>query len=149
MISLDDHDRAILHQLDQNARQTYSQMAEKLDLTKNAVSYRIKKMMKNGIIKKFYTLINPFKIGFESYRIYVSYQYSTPLIEERIINHFSSYPLNWWTISLEGRYDLAVITWVNDVNQFYKYWKETLTLYRDYFRKQHFSLYIQSLTNFK
>lgn len=146
MDSLDDYDRVILHQLDKNARQTYLQIGDEVDLTKNVVAYRIKRMIKKGIIRKYSILINPFKLGFESYRIYLSYQYTTPLIEQRIINHFSDDPLNWWTISSEGRYDLAVITWVNNINRFYTSWKKTLSLFRDYFRKQNFSLYIQSIS---
>ena len=97
-----------------------------------------------GIIKNFYPVIDTFKLGYEGYRIYINLQYTNPNTIKSISNYFIKYPLNWWTISSEGRFDLAVILWVNHINKFYSYWDKTLQLYRDYFREQQFSIYIQS-----
>jgi DNA-binding Lrp family transcriptional regulator len=66
--------------------------------------------------------------------------------EKEIINYFTSQKLTWWTISAEGRFDLALIMWVKDINDFYSFWEETLKRFRDYFMEQQFSVYIQLYT---
>jgi len=144
MYHLDIKDKKILYQLDFNARQSFSQIGRKVNLPKTVVNYRVKKLIDSEIIKNFYTIINPFKLGFSGYRIYINFQYTTPRIIDEICQYFKEYPLNWWTISVEGRYDLVVIIWVNYVNKFYTYWEKTLQRYRDFFREQQFSVYIQS-----
>ena len=56
MIDIDKKDRKILYQLDLDSRQTVTQIGRKVNLKKDVVSYRIKKLIKKGIIKNFYTL---------------------------------------------------------------------------------------------
>jgi len=144
MYQLDAKDKKILYQLDMNARQSFSQIGKKVNLPKTVVNYRIKKLMKQGVVKNFYPVVDTFKLGYDAYRIYISFQYTNPLIMNEIFSYFTHYPLNWWTISSEGRFDLTVIVWVNHINLFYSYWEKTLQKYRDYFRNQQFSIYIQS-----
>jgi len=137
-------DRKILYQLDVNSRQSFSQIGKKVGLPKNVVSYRIKKLQNSGIINKFYTVIDTFKLGYSSFRIYLGFQYVSPTIEKEIINHFSKNKLNWWTISSDGRFNLVVIMWIKEINDFYSFWEDTLKKYRDYFYIQQFSIYIQT-----
>jgi DNA-binding Lrp family transcriptional regulator len=144
MICIDVKGRKILYQLDTNARQSFSQIGKKVGLPKTVVSYRVKKMQKNGIINSFYTVIDTFKLGYSSFRIYLGFQYISPEIEKEIIDHFAKNRLNWWIISADGRFNLAVIMWVKEVSEFYTFWEDTLKKYRDFFRVQQFSVYIQS-----
>jgi Lrp/AsnC family transcriptional regulator for asnA, asnC and gidA len=143
MVKLDNKDREILYQLDIDSRQSFSKIGKKTGLSKTVVAYRINKLKEHGIIKTFYTVIDAFKLGYLSFRIYIVYQYMTDDIEKEVINWFISQKLNWWTISAEGRFDLAVIMWVKDVNDFYSFWETTLRKYRDYFQDQYFSVYVQ------
>ena len=80
MNTIDVKDRKILYQLDMNARQSFSQIGKKVGLPKTVVSYRVKKMQKNGIINNFYTVIDTFKLGYSSYRIYLGFQYISLLL---------------------------------------------------------------------
>ena len=61
MINLDKKDFKILLELDKNARQTDSKIAKKIGLSKQVVNYRIKNLIKDELITKFYTLVN---VGF-------------------------------------------------------------------------------------
>lgn len=143
MSKIDGKDREILYQLDINSRQSFAQIGKKVGLSKTVVAYRLNKLKDLGIIKNFYTVIDAFKLGYISFRIYIVYQYMTNEVEEEIIKWFVNQKLNWWTISAEGRFDLAVIMWVKDVNEFYSFWEMTLRKFRDYFQNQFFSVYIQ------
>jgi len=143
MVKIDSKDREILFQLDLDSRQSFSKIGSKVGLSKTVVAYRVNKLIENGIIKTFYTVIDAFKLGYISFRIYLVYQYMTQAKEKEIIDYFTSQKLNWWTISAEGRFDLAVIMWVKDINDFYSFWEETLKRFRDFFLEQQFSVYIQ------
>ena len=146
MVKIDSKDREILYQLDLDSRQSFAKIGAKVGLSKTVVAYRVNKLIENEIIKTFYTVIDAFKLGYISFRIYLVYQYMTQEKEKEIIHYFTSQKLNWWTISAEGRFDLAVIMWVKNINDFYSFWDETLKRFRDYFLEQQFSVYIQLYT---
>jgi Lrp/AsnC family leucine-responsive transcriptional regulator len=143
MIKIDLKDRKILYELDINSRQSLSQIGKKVGLPKNVVAYRLKKLEENEIIKSYYTVIDSFKLGYTSLRLYLTYQYTTPEIRKEIIDYFKNNKYTWWFGAFEGRFDLAVILWIKDFNEFYSFWKETLKRFRYYFQDQVFSIYIQ------
>lgn len=145
MVKIDLKDRRILYQLDLNARQTLTQIGRKVNLPKNVVSYRIDKLKELGVIKKFYTHIDAYKLRYISFRFYITYQYTTPEIEKEIIRYFINNQNIWRVISIKGRYDLGVTIWVKDINSFYSFWREAMDKYGDYFTNRTFSACIQSL----
>ena len=55
MRKLDLIDRKILLELDTNARASFSQIGKKLRIGKNNVQYRVKRLLEDGVIKKFVT----------------------------------------------------------------------------------------------
>jgi len=144
MVKIDLKDRKILYQLDLNARQSLTQIGKKVKLPKNVVSYRIDRLKENGIIKKFYSHIDAYKLGYISFRLYITYQYTTPEIEKEIIDYFINNKYIWRVISIKGRFDLGVTIWVKDTNDFYIFWSKTMNKYGDYFTDRTFSACIQS-----
>jgi Lrp/AsnC family leucine-responsive transcriptional regulator len=75
MVTIDLKDRKILYELDLDARQSLTQIGKKVGLKKDVVSYRIKRMQDEGIIKNFWAAIDTFKLGYQVYRIYINFQY--------------------------------------------------------------------------
>ena len=61
MVKIDLKDRKILYYLDLNSRQSFAEIGKKVGLSKNAITYRIKRLEKEGLINNYYTAIN-FKI---------------------------------------------------------------------------------------
>ena len=74
MEKLDLKDRKILYHLDFDSRQSFRAIGKKVGLSKDVVTDRVKKLVENGIIKNFYTVINPLKIGFISVRFTILFQ---------------------------------------------------------------------------
>jgi DNA-binding Lrp family transcriptional regulator len=148
MAAIDVKDRKILYELDLDARQSLTQIGKKVGLKKDVVSYRIKRMQDEGIIKNFWTAINTFKLGYQVYRIYINFQYVSSQIKERIIKHFIGYKNVWAVISLKAEIDLDVIVWVEDIYEFYQFWSKTLDEFEDYFAKYTFSVYVEAF-NYK
>ena len=146
-MNIDLKDRKILYQLSLNARQSLKQLGKKVDLSKNTVDYRIKKLEKNGIIQNYYTFIDGIRLGYTVIRIYFIFQYITKDIKKEIIDYFVKTKSAVVIYSLQGGYDFEVVFWIKDQNSFYTYWQETLRKYGDYFQNQTLSLYIKYITH--
>ena len=144
MIKIDKKDRKILYQLDLNSKQSLAQIGKKVGLPKNVVAYRINRLTEQGIIKQFYTVIDASKLGYISYRIYLTFQYTNPEKEQEIQDYFLNNKYIWWMGSIEGKYDLGMHIWVKDIQEFNNFWNETLKKYRHYFEKQIITLDFQT-----
>jgi len=60
---LDDLDLNILSTLQKNARSSFSSIAKKLGVSEGTVHLRVKKLLSKGIIKGFFAILNPDKLG--------------------------------------------------------------------------------------
>lgn len=69
MEDLDKKDRHILELLSQDARLSHNQIAKTVGLSKNAVTYRIERLQKNGVITGFFTIINYSLLGISFYEV--------------------------------------------------------------------------------
>jgi Lrp/AsnC family transcriptional regulator for asnA, asnC and gidA len=136
-------DRKILYELDYNSRQSLSKIGKKVGLHKNVVLYRLKRLESLGIIRFYYTVIDSFKLGYNSFRVYLVLQNFTPAIRNEIVDYFVKNKYTWWVGTFEGSYDLAIVMWVKDINDFHIFWDETLKKYRSYFKDQIFCNYVQ------
>ena len=141
--NIDPIDRQILYFLDRNSRLSFTKIAQKIGIPKATLVYRVNKMIETGIIKNFYTVINPFKLGFIPFRFYLRFQYADPSIENKIINHFANDPRAWWVASLKGEYNLTVNMLIKNNHEFLELWKTTLDKYRYFIQKEVFSIYFQ------
>ena len=70
-IKLDLTDRKILAELDKNCRIHNSILAKKVNKSREAVKYRIQQLQKNGVIQGFITSINPNKLGYYMFKVYL------------------------------------------------------------------------------
>jgi Lrp/AsnC family transcriptional regulator for asnA, asnC and gidA len=148
MEKLDLKDKKILYELDQNSRQSNSKIGKKVGLHKNVVAYRIKRLLERQVIRNFYTVIDSFKLGYNCFRFYLVFRHITPEKREEITNYFVNNKYSWWVGLFEGHYDLAVLIWVKELNDFHLFWEETLKKYHHYFQNQIFCNYVQ-LTQYR
>lgn len=141
MYKIDLKDRKILYQLDLDCRQSNSQIGKKVGLGRDVVAYRIKKMEEESIITNYWTLIDTFKLGYNVFRLYLNFQYVTPVLKDEIIKYFVNYPHSWVVYSAKSPIDLVVVIWVKDIYEYYQFWDNTLDKYEDYFSKYYISIY--------
>ncbi|RLE60036.1 MAG: transcriptional regulator [Thermoprotei archaeon] len=64
-MSLDEKDKKIISILLENARLPFTDIAKKLGITDVAVKKRLKKLEKNGVIKKYTVIVDPSKLGYQ------------------------------------------------------------------------------------
>ena len=146
MVKIDLKDRRILYQLDLDSRQPLTRIGKTVGLKKDVVSYRIKRLQEEEVIKLFWTNINAYKLGYIVFRFYINYQYVTSEIRDKIIDYLVNDKHTWVVNSVIGRYDLAVVLWVKDINDFYQFWEKLLNSYGDYFSQKIFSIYVQAFS---
>jgi Lrp/AsnC family leucine-responsive transcriptional regulator len=60
---IDDIDRKILRMLQKDGRMSLTEMARRIGLTKVAVSYRVRRLRKSGVIEGFNVKISPEMVG--------------------------------------------------------------------------------------
>lgn len=143
-MKIDLKDRKILYQLDLDCRQSNTQIGKKVGLKKDVVSYRINQMEEEGLIKNYLAVIDTFKLGYDVFRIYLNFQYTTPEIKNKIIQYFVDYKNSWVVATVKSEIDLDVVVWVKNIYDFYKFWNNTLDKYEEYFEKYTISIYIKS-----
>ncbi len=115
-LKLDKKDSKILYYLDINSRQTLSQLAKKVGLSKQAVDYRIRNLVSRGVVSQFYAVINFSKLGYTHYKLYLKFQNVNPEREKRIITYWVNSKSSIWVASCHGRWDMAVSLLCRDVN---------------------------------
>ncbi len=108
MLNLDKFDKKLLYELDLNARQTNKQLARKVKLSEQAIAYRIEKLQKNGVIEEFVLMVNPGKLGYTHYKIYLRLQ-NIPTEEEKLFLDFLKKEDGvFWVVSARGNYDYII-----------------------------------------
>lgn len=117
-MNLDLKDQKILSELDLDSRATLNEIAKKVGLSKQVVDYRIKNLLKEKIIKQFYTVINFSKLGYTQYKLYLKFQNVNLDKETEIINYWVQNKNSVWVAPSRGRWDLAISILAKDINEF-------------------------------
>ncbi|MBI4980771.1 Lrp/AsnC family transcriptional regulator [Candidatus Woesearchaeota archaeon] len=115
-MKLDLKDKKILYELDLNSRATLNEIAKKVKLSKQVVDYRLKNLLKNKIIKQFYTVINFSKLGYTQYKLYLKFQNVNLEKEKEIIDCWMNSKNSVWVASCRGRWDLVISVLAKDIN---------------------------------
>jgi len=141
---IDLKDRKILYELDLNARQSLNEIGKKVGLNKDSVAYRIKRMEDEGIIKKYSTVIDAFKLGYNVFRVYLQLQDIPLNIKKEIIKNLVEYKHSWSVYSAIGPFDLGFIAWIKNIHEFYQFYNGLLNKYSKYVAQKTVSIYVQA-----
>jgi Lrp/AsnC family transcriptional regulator for asnA, asnC and gidA len=135
LLNLSLKDKKLLYELDINSRQSLQQIAKKIGVHKNVVRYKINRLEELEVIKNYYTVIDSYKLGYKVIKLYVIYQNINSKIKKEIEKYFINSKITWLVASIEGEFDLDVIFWIKNLNEFYSFWEKTLKNYGNYFKE--------------
>ncbi|MBT5021532.1 Lrp/AsnC family transcriptional regulator [Candidatus Woesearchaeota archaeon] len=121
-IKIDLNDKKILHELDKNARISYSEIAKKIRLSKNSVINRIKVLEKNKIILGYNALINVNNLGYTTYDIYLKFKDSSFEKEQEIISDLIKNKHAWLVAKVEGNINLSLLISTKTPEEFDQIW---------------------------
>jgi len=101
-------DKQILEILAQNCRISNSTIAQALNISKDAITYRIKNLEKKGQIKQNILFIDARPLGFSRYHFLIKFSGEAKNKQE-IYNRLKTHPSVMWINSFIGLYDLQII----------------------------------------
>jgi len=107
-MEIDGKDREILAALDLDGRTGANEMGKKTGIPKQVVRYRIKRMMKNGIIEGFYATVDYRKLGFSIYNVLLKTSPSSEEKERQFSDFLSGQKNAVYVIKLMGTWDYYV-----------------------------------------
>lgn len=139
-MKLDKRDWKILYELDKNSRQTYSQLAKKIQLSQEAVRYRINQLTKDKIIQKFFTVIDSSKLGFAYYKILLKLHNSNEKKIQSLIEYLSKDKNICWLASLDGNYDIGFVVKADNILALNNVLEELNKKFSSIINKQAFSI---------
>ena len=128
-MELDLLDKKIMYELDLNARSSVTEIAKKVRASKETVNFRIRRLLKDGYLKGFYTVFNTAKLGYFYYKTFLKFHRTTPEIEKEIVEYIKFQKNCAYLGSCEGPYDLTFLLMVKNARQF----KEFLIKFKEKF----------------
>lgn len=104
-VKLDKADRAILAELDRNCRVPTARLAKLTRKSRQAVEYRIRRLVEEGIITSFNAAINPHKMGFKIYKLYLQLR-NIPERRKALFEYLHCCGSVYWMGECDGVWDL-------------------------------------------
>jgi len=139
-ISLDKKDKILLYELSLNGRISITELAKRLRLSKQVVSYRLSQLEKNKVILGYYAITNIYLLGKTHYRIFVKYQNMSSETEERFMNYLMAHQKVVWIAYFDGDMDAAFLVWAENVHEFEEVLDGINQRFGIYFLEKHFSI---------
>lgn len=131
-----DSDAKILYWLFENSRMPFRELAQKVGMSSEAVSYHVKKLEKRGIITGYMAKLSRPKIGYNETKVLFWFQYLTPQNMVKFKKYCESHPYVSFFGEIIGPWDMEVDFDVKDTGQLYEILKEMRSkfagLIRDY-----------------
>ncbi|HII72656.1 TPA: Lrp/AsnC family transcriptional regulator [Candidatus Woesearchaeota archaeon] len=119
-LKLDNKDKEILRLLNENARLTSKSIGQATNISREVADYRIKRLMKNGLISGYITLVSDRKLGYETYLILLQLQSYTKDDEQRIIDYLKNHPYSKWVLKCSGDWDIQLVIVAKNKNHLAK-----------------------------
>ncbi|MCD4666716.1 AsnC family transcriptional regulator [archaeon] len=101
---LDLIDSKILAELDKNCRISNTILAKKIRKSRETVKYRIQQLQNKGIIEKFITSINPNKLGYYMFKVYLKLE-NIPEEREKFFDELKHNKDIYWMGISDGAFD--------------------------------------------
>ncbi len=132
----DEKDKLILFELLQNCRQPLTKIAKAVRLPQQTVSYRIKKMEDEGIIKKYTININYPKLGFSRHSLYLDLHSINAKEVNDYLKHLTSIREVSCCYMLHGvsQWKVYVSVWTKNIERYDEIQTKIITKFRKYLK---------------
>ncbi len=133
---MDKRDLEIMKVLDHNARQSNSQIAKKVGLSKDVVNYRIKKLKNQQIITGYYAVVNGARLGNKYYKLLLRFQTIGKEREQELIMWLKERTLVNWVGSCDGSWSIIITLSVKDLKELDEFLEEAYLKFGEGFQKK-------------
>lgn len=135
-------DKKILYELDKNSRIPYSKIAKAVRLSQETVRYRVNNLIKNQIINKFFTVIDPAKLGYAFYKVMLKLHNIDNKQIQNIIKYLKINKSVVWLTTLDGSYDIGFVVKVSNIIDLNNLIDDLNSRYNKYINKKKISINI-------
>ncbi len=125
-MKLDMKDEKLLFELDFNARAPYSELAKKVGLSKQGTEYKVRNLLKKGVVKGFYPVINVPKLGYFYCRLPLTLQNVNRDKRQEIIKYLIDHPKVFWLFQMQGPWDIFLVIWAKSITEFKDFIEELM-----------------------
>ncbi len=115
---MDKIDWKILKELDINPRIPLSKLASIVRVSQQVADYRMRRLIKEGVIVKFTPTINLKALGLEHYRVFFTFNQKKEFQNESIFAYLNKRRGIYWAARVGGKYDLLIVLFVRDFEEF-------------------------------
>jgi len=140
MLTLTAIEKQLLYHLSLNGRMSVTELGNRLSVSKQRVSYLMKKLSKNGVIIRFHSITNVYTLGKAHYRVFIKLGQIDFPKEKELRRYLMKHPDLAWVIYLDGDFDILLVVWANNVIDFEKIYDEIMGRYGRYFQEKYFSI---------
>lgn len=119
-MKLDKKNTILLEILENNCRITNSEIAKKLNISKQNVEYRIKRLKNEGVINGYYPVLNFGKLGYYYIRITFSLQHMLENKKNELFQYLKDRKEFFWVFHLSGPCDIGAALLVKDLAEYKK-----------------------------
>jgi DNA-binding Lrp family transcriptional regulator len=124
-IEVDEKDRKILAILQSDARKTFKDIVEETKLSRGTVFNRMKELEEKGVIKGYYTIVDPAKLGMKVTALIMVQVGGGKLVE--VENELASDSHVHYIYDITGEFDIAIVCRFKDTNQLSDFVKSLLS----------------------
>ncbi|MBU1202181.1 MAG: AsnC family transcriptional regulator [Nanoarchaeota archaeon] len=117
-VKIDLKDKKILSYLEKNSRIPLTQIAKKVKLSRDGVSYRINRLVKEGIILKFFPNINYEKLGLYMFHVFFLVDEKDPKKKLEMIEYLKAHPNIFSLIEYTDTWDFEISIIARDLIEF-------------------------------
>ncbi|MCI0504060.1 Lrp/AsnC family transcriptional regulator [Candidatus Micrarchaeota archaeon] len=116
---MDAVDLELLYHLDIDSRKPIKRIAARIGEHSEKINYRLNRLIREGVIKRCYAEVNPWKVGYSSFKVYLQFQ----SVDKQKIDEMFAYLCNEcnvsWAVSCLGRWDMIIEVLAKDRHEFY------------------------------
>jgi len=111
-------------------------LAKKIGKSRQSVDYRINQLVRDGIITGFNTSINPHKIGYKLYKIYLKLR-NLPTKKEELFSYLRKSGIVYWMGECSGSWDLIFGVFCEGDKEFFDFKNEFMSKFSEIIMNEH------------
>ncbi len=134
-VKVDELDRRILQSLSQNARKSCLEISKEVGASNSTIISRLKRLLKDKVIKSCTIFLNNNKMGYECYRLLIKMNELSEEKENKIISYCEGNPNITHYIRGVGAWNLEIIIEVENLHQYHAIYEEIRTLFSQNIQK--------------
>lgn len=138
MRNMDKIDEKILIELIKDSRQSFTQLAKKIRISRDIVQYRTSQLIKKGIIRDYITNIDYEKLGYISALFFISIKAEK---EKEFIEYINSLDFVSWAGTHLGKWSLGMAIYGKNNYEVEQRFQELFFKYKDHITKHQFEFY--------